>query len=86
VCLLARGARGEAYNLCSGAAVSVEELFAEAAPGVGLLPAEGTSSAPVVLGDASRARALGWTPAHARAETLRDLRAALARRVRDRHG
>ncbi len=86
VCLLARGARGEAYNLCSGAAVSVEELFAEAAPGVGLLPAEGTSSAPVVLGDASRARALGWTPAHARAETLRDLRAALAGRVHARHG
>ncbi len=78
--LLARGARGEAYTLCSGVAVGITELFAQVAPGVAIERADVAGvRAPVVLGDPSRARALGWAPAYTLTDTLRDLREGIAR-------
>ena len=78
--LLARGGRGEAYNVCAGAAVTVAEAFAQVAPGVALDAVEDTAvRVPVLLGDATRLRALGWAPSYTLADTARDLRAAVAR-------
>jgi GDP-4-dehydro-6-deoxy-D-mannose reductase len=80
--LLERGARGEAYNVCSGQAVRIGALLdlliarARVKPRVEVDPErwrplpQGASS---LSGDASRLRALGWRPAYSLADTLEAL-------------
>jgi GDP-4-dehydro-6-deoxy-D-mannose reductase len=80
--LAEHGERGAVYNLCSGTAVALSELFALAAPG-----AEPVTDAalarrnepPVLLGTPARAESLGWTRRFTLQETVSDLRASLAR-------
>jgi nucleoside-diphosphate-sugar epimerase len=63
--LLERGARGEAYNVCSGSAVTLSEVFAKLAPGAMAIPEPPPRSAPPVwMGDPSRLAALGWRARH----------------------
>jgi GDP-4-dehydro-6-deoxy-D-mannose reductase len=71
--LLARGERGQAYNVCSGKRRSMrsvlERLLARstARPAVEVDPARYRALPPESLafvGDASRMRALGWAPSH----------------------
>lgn len=80
--LLARlGAPGEAYNLCSGDARPMSELFAAVAPGVEPLPEPTTRplrEVPVFHGDPRKAEALGWRRDHPLEETLRALREGVA--------
>ncbi len=78
--LMAHGTPGEAYNLCSGEAVTVasivDQLRAETE-----VPFEVVEESarvrrreiPRVVGSAERARALGWVPAIPLRQTLRDL-------------
>jgi GDP-4-dehydro-6-deoxy-D-mannose reductase len=86
--LAERGEIGEAYNLCSGQAVSIGRI-------VEILSAESTvairceeegrrtraNEIPVVVGDAGRAAALGWRPAVPLQQTLRDLLHDWRRRI-----
>lgn len=87
--LALRGEAGQAYNVCSGVAVPVEEMARRLA---GLSGTElrlvvdpelvRAVDVPVVVGDGSRLQALGWRPRVPLAETLRrvldDQRQALA--------
>jgi GDP-4-dehydro-6-deoxy-D-mannose reductase len=79
--LIERGEPGEAYNVCSGRAVSVQEL-AEALLTMARRPMELTPDpelerpvdVPVLLGDYSRLRAAtGWAPTIPLEQTLEDL-------------
>ena len=73
-----RGAAGQAYNVCSGSAVAIEEVARR------LAELSGTElrlvvdpelvrdvDVPLVVGDSSRLRARGWQPQVALGETLR---------------
>jgi GDP-4-dehydro-6-deoxy-D-mannose reductase len=87
VALLDRGARGAAYNVCSGIACPIGTLLdrlvahARVKPRIEIDPErwralpEGASS---LVGDASRLRGLGWRPAY----TLEDTLGALLERWR----
>ncbi len=87
--LAVRGEPALAYNVCSGTPVRIEDVARR------LAALSGTDlrlvvdpelvravDVPLVVGDSSRLRALGWQPRVALAETLRrvldDQRAALA--------
>lgn len=84
--LVDRGERGQAYNVCSGTDVSVEdlahrllaiagaELKLEVDPAL-MRPVD----VPVMVGDNARIRAAtGWTPNYTLDDTLRDVIAAIA--------
>jgi GDP-4-dehydro-6-deoxy-D-mannose reductase len=88
--LVERGEPGEAYNVCSGRAVSVQEL-AEALLTMASQPMQLTRDpalerpvdVPVLLGDNSRLRkATGWEPKIALDQTLSDLLDDMRQRVR----
>jgi GDP-4-dehydro-6-deoxy-D-mannose reductase len=77
--LAEQGQPGEAYNLCSGRAVALSELFALAAPGAIPVPDAARvrrNDPPALLGTAARAEALGWTRRFALEGTIADLRAS----------
>lgn len=68
-----RGAAGEAYNLCSGAARSLREL-AELVVGGPVEPDPAPSrAAPVYLGSPAKAEALGWRRTVALEDALREM-------------
>ncbi len=76
--LAVRGEPGQAYNVCSGVPVSIEEVARRLAELSGtdlrlvVDPALVRAvDVPVVVGDCSRLRALGWRPQVALVETLR---------------
>lgn len=84
--LVDRGERGQAYNVCSGVDVSVEdlahrllliagaELKLEVDPAL-MRPVD----VPVMVGDNARLRtATGWAPSYTLDDTLRDVIAAIA--------
>jgi GDP-4-dehydro-6-deoxy-D-mannose reductase len=88
--LVERGEPGEAYNVCSGRAVSVQQL-AEALLSMARQPMElkfdpaleRPIDVPVLLGDYSRLRAAtGWEPEIALEQTLADLLDDVRERVR----
>ncbi|MEO5678617.1 MAG: GDP-mannose 4,6-dehydratase [Acidimicrobiales bacterium] len=75
--LAVAGAAGEAYNVCSGVAVAIEEIAVRLAELSGaelrlvIDPALVRAvDVPVVVGDVARLRALGWEPRVPLAETL----------------
>jgi GDP-4-dehydro-6-deoxy-D-mannose reductase len=80
--LIECGEPGEVYHLCSGRAVSIEEvaraLAAMTSGGFAIESQESKSrskDAPLLVGDASKARqAVGWTPEFSLESTLRDLK------------
>jgi GDP-4-dehydro-6-deoxy-D-mannose reductase len=79
--LAERGEPGAAYNLCSGVAYAMRELFALAAPGCE--PVEDPARArrnevPEMRGTAAKAEALGWTRRFSIERTLGDLRESFA--------
>jgi GDP-4-dehydro-6-deoxy-D-mannose reductase len=88
--LAERGEPGEVYNVCSGRAVSVqqlaEDLLAMAHQPMDLKPdpaLERPVDVPVLLGDYTRLRgATGWEPQIALEHTLRDLLDDMRARVR----
>jgi len=80
VLLAERGARGSVYNVASGRALSIDEMLAK------LLRVSGVAARievdparlrpidnPLLCGDASALRALGWSPRHDVEQALRDL-------------
>ena len=87
--LVLDGQPGEAYNICSGAAVAVQQLvdaFIELATVDVRLTSDPDLQRPVdipvLLGDASKIRAAtGWTPEIPLATTLADLMATARARV-----
>lgn len=79
--LVERGRPGEVYNVCSGAAIAVQEL-AEQFISMATIPMrlepdpelQRPVDIPVLLGDSTRiSNDTGWAPAIPLAETLRDL-------------
>jgi GDP-4-dehydro-6-deoxy-D-mannose reductase len=86
--LMDRGVSGVAYNVCSGVARSLRSVVAELVElsGTGArveVDAERVRPAdiPLLVGDASRLRSLGWEPEFALPRTLRDLLDGAARRA-----
>ncbi len=80
VVLMERGTPGEAYNLASGDAVTIGTIVEQLRAGIRVpfeVVEEGTRvrrrEIPRVVGDAEKARALGWRPTIPLAQTLRDL-------------
>jgi nucleoside-diphosphate-sugar epimerase len=75
VVLLERATPG-VYNICSGVPVLlgevVDKLLAQAGGAVTLSRVERGESQGYVVGDASRLRALGWTPSYDLDTSLRD--------------
>jgi GDP-4-dehydro-6-deoxy-D-mannose reductase len=82
--LLQRGACGEAYNVCSGQGRSIRSVLDELVELCGaivdiridpsrLRPAD----LPNLVGDASKLRALGWTPRSTLRDALRDILAEM---------
>jgi GDP-4-dehydro-6-deoxy-D-mannose reductase len=78
--LLERGVPGEAYNVSSGAGRTIrsilEELMeiAEVDLDIRVDPSKfRASELPVLVGNSSKIRALGWTPGRALRETLREV-------------
>jgi GDP-4-dehydro-6-deoxy-D-mannose reductase len=77
--LMERGAPGEAYNLCSGETVTIGAVIEGLRRESGVPFAVVSESRrvrreiPRVVGDGTRARALGWQPAIPLQQTLRDL-------------
>ena len=75
--VLARaGARGEAYNLCSGKGVALSEVFHAVAPGCTASQAEERlrpQDPPSLIGDPRRALSLGWSPEIPLAQSFSDL-------------
>jgi len=89
VLLLERGASGEAYNICSGRGVSLQQVIDEACGVLGievrverdtarLRPLENTK---LVGSYAKLATATGWAPRIALSQSLRDMLAHLERGV-----
>ncbi len=70
------GVAGHTYHLCSGRAVTRAALFARLAPTCVALPGAATARPPVVIGDATRAEALGWGRAFTLEDTLRAMAAS----------
>jgi GDP-4-dehydro-6-deoxy-D-mannose reductase len=86
--LLERGVSGEVYNVCSGRGVRLRDLLQSLLDRSSsrvevrvdpqrLRPAD----VPVLVGDPSRLRAVGWTPGHGLDETLSDLLEDWRRRI-----
>jgi GDP-4-dehydro-6-deoxy-D-mannose reductase len=78
--LLARaGERGQAYNLCSGRAVTMRSIAEALAPGRELASAldRRRSGVPRLVGSNEKAARLGWGPLIALEESLADLAASL---------
>lgn len=76
--LAGRGERGRAYNLCSGEARPMAELFRLLCPGAEPVvdPARVRPREPDAMsGSAAKAEALGWTRRYPIEQTLADLRA-----------
>lgn len=80
VALMERGVPGEAYNLCRGEAVTIAEIveYLRAEVRVPFEVVEETTRVrrreiARVVGDATRARALGWAPTIPLERTLREL-------------
>ena len=78
--LLAQGAAGTIYNLASGAALSIAEALEKlvAASGLAVTVAEDPArlrpvDVPLLRGDASRLRALGWQPHRAIDQALAEV-------------
>lgn len=78
--LAERGQAGEAYNVCSGQAVSIREALEMLIAIAGRPVTVRTDpervrplDVPLLLGDAARVRALGWAPEIPLEATLRDL-------------
>jgi len=78
--LLERGEAGSAYNVASGKGVALRQALAALAKAAKVeieVVESGALLRPVdlkyLVGDASRLRALGWSPRHDIAETLKDL-------------
>lgn len=67
----AAGVAGGTYHLCSGRAITRAALFAQLAPTCVALPSATKARPPVVVGDASRAEALGWRRIFTLEDTLR---------------
>lgn len=77
VMLAERGLRGEAYNLCSGQAVSMRVVLASVAPGCeAVRDPERLRNHPVptLQGSWRKAGALGWNPTIPLTQSLSDLR------------
>lgn len=75
-----RGEPGAVYNLCSGVATTiarvVDTLIAASGTRVEIATDAGRRRGreiPIIVGDAARARALGWSPAISLSRTLDDL-------------
>jgi GDP-4-dehydro-6-deoxy-D-mannose reductase len=80
ILLAERGGAGEAYNVCGGVGHSVGELAAAVLRRVGVDAALEEDPAlvrpvdvPILVGDAGRLRALGWTPARTLDDCIDDL-------------
>jgi len=79
--LLVQGRPGEIYNVASGQAVSLEELFFRLADLIGARPIPEADPELVrggdilhLVGDAAKLRAAtGWTPRYSLDDTLRDV-------------
>lgn len=74
--LAERGVTGEAYNLCSGQAVSMRTLFERACPSATAVVDETRVrrvEVPILWGDPSKAEALGWTRRHSLDDALQEL-------------
>lgn len=74
--LAERGVSGEAYNLCSGQAVSMRALFEKVCPGATAVLDDTRLrrvDLPILWGDPSRAEALGWTRQHSLDDALAEL-------------
>ncbi len=71
----ASGVPGATYHLCSGRAVTRAAVFATLAPTCITSPGAATARPPVVIGDATRAEALGWRRAFTLEDTLRAMAA-----------
>jgi len=76
--LALQGEAGQAYNVCSGVAVAIEEVARQLAELSGTEPRLVVDpvlvravDVPVVVGDCSRLRVLGWRPEVTLTETLR---------------
>lgn len=80
VLLLGVGRAGETYNIASGTGIRLHEIFDRLAAIIGvdaIAEVDATLMRPadlrVLVGDAGKLRATGWTPAFALDTTLRDL-------------
>ena len=80
VAVMERGTPGCAYNLCRGEAVTIGAIVEQLRAHIGVpvdVVEEGARvrrrEIPRMVGNAARARALGWAPAIPLSETLRDL-------------
>lgn len=89
VALALRGERGEVYNVCSGAAVTIRDVLRELI-GIARVPVEVREDAarvraveiPVSVGDPEKLRArTGWTPRIPLVQSLRDVYAAAREHV-----
>ena len=80
VVLAERGKEGQAYNLCSGRAVSMRVIAEALAPGRPLLSsaAKSPSAVPRLVGSNEKAARLGWGPLFSLEKSLEDLAASLA--------
>ena len=74
------GARGEVYNLASGAAHSIEEMLHRLMAAAGVEARVETDperlrpvDVPLLCGDAGKLRGLGWAPAHGPDDALTEL-------------
>jgi GDP-4-dehydro-6-deoxy-D-mannose reductase len=86
--LLDRGLSGEVYNVSSGVGRSMRSLLdeliaiAEVDVDVRVDPARvRATELPVLIGDSSKIRALGWAPTHTLAETLGEVIADAEERI-----
>jgi len=77
--VLERGSPGSVYNIASGVTWSVDELLALMLESIGVPITVERDPAlarpvdvPILVGDASRLRALGWTPQYDIRDTVRD--------------
>lgn len=78
--ILHGGKSGEVYNVCSGKAVTLREVIRTAAAILEIEPEIVTDAArlrpndtPLVLGDNTKLRALGWKPEFALRQTITDI-------------
>ncbi|MBM4365148.1 MAG: NAD(P)-dependent oxidoreductase [Deltaproteobacteria bacterium] len=75
VVLAERGERGAAYNLCSGDALPLRELFARLCPGAESTDGDAPSrEVPVIAASPARAEAQGWQRRYTLGQTLEELR------------
>ena len=80
--LLLHGAPGAVYNLASGTTLPLNAIFSAVCPGAAAVAAGVSTEPPVLSGEATGLRALGWAPRVSVADTLASV--SLARRERRR--